>query len=143
MSAIRLERIVYAPRDWVVHAWCDPAVLAEWFCPNPSTTVMAELNLDSGGLWKVTMGQVAVRGQYVEVQLPQRLAFTWQWEHEPDLPPSLVRVTFTERSPDSTEVLLEHVDFQDQHEATSHEQGWAITLDRLAQVAPAKMAASS
>ena len=143
MSDIRLDRSIFAPRAWVVHAWRDPVVLAEWFCPNPSTSVMAELNVDANGYYKVTMGSQVVRGEYLEVQLPERLVFTWHWEHEPDVRPTTVRVTFTERSPDSTEVLLEHLDFDNDGEAQSHLEGWTITLDRLAQVVAAQMAASS
>jgi uncharacterized protein YndB with AHSA1/START domain len=138
-----MERTIFAPREWVVYAWRDPSVLAEWFCPNPSTSVIAELRVEAGGSWKVAMGPMVVRGEYTEVQLPDRLAFTWQWEHEPDVRPTTVRVTFSERSQDSTEVLLEHLDFQDLDEAEGHQQGWNITLDRLAQVVASRMAASA
>lgn len=143
MSDIRLERTIHAPRDWVVYAWREPTVLAEWFCPNPSTSVMAEMTVDSGGIWKVTMGSDVVRGEYLEVNLPERLVFTWAWEDEPDRRPTTVRVTFTERNPQTTELLLEHMDFQDPQDAVNHQEGWTITLDRLAQVVASRMAASS
>ena len=142
MSDIRMERTIHAPRDWVVYAWRDPSVLAEWFCPNPSTSVIAELSVETGGIMKVAMGPMVVKGEYTEVQLPDRLTFTWQWEHEPDVRPTTVRVTFSERSPDSTEVLLEHLDFHDLDEAQNHQLGWNLTLDRLAQVVASRMAAS-
>jgi uncharacterized protein YndB with AHSA1/START domain len=134
MTDIRLERGIHAPRDWVVHAWCDPELLAQWFCPNPSTSVRAELDVDPNGFWKVAMGTAVVRGEYTEVRLPDVLAFTWQWEHEPEVPPTTVKVTFGRRSENSTEVLLEHLDFQNEAEALAHYEGWAITLDRLAQM---------
>jgi len=134
VNDIRLERSVYAPRDWVVHAWCDNELLAEWFCPNPSTSVRAELDVNPNGFWKVYMGPVVVRGEYTEVKLPEVLAFTWQWEHEPDVPPTTVKVTFVRQAQDSTDVLLEHLDFQSETEAQAHLEGWNITLDRLAQV---------
>lgn len=143
MYDIRLERSVYAPRDWVVHAWCDPALLAEWFCPNPSMSVTAELDVDSNGYWKVAMGTMTVRGEYQEVSLPERLQFSWQWDHEPQVPPTVVRVTFVERSAMSTEVRLEHLDFDSESEAQAHREGWETTLDRLAQVVPSKMAGSA
>src|SRR5829696_5054126 len=107
VTDIRLERSVYAPRDWVVHAWCDSSLLAEWFCPNPSMSVTAELDVDPNGFWKVAMGTAVVRGEYQEVSLPERLQFTWHWDHEPHLQPTIVRVTFVERSGMSTEVRLE------------------------------------
>lgn len=134
MSDLRIERMVYGPRNLVVSAWRDPALLAEWFCPNPSMSVMAELDVTSGGLWRVLMGTSTVSGTYQEVDLPERLVFSWHWEHEPDTAPSTVRVTFTERSADSTEVLLEHLDLANSDEASAHTEGWAITLDRLDQV---------
>ena len=143
MSDIRLERSIYAPRDWVVYAWRDPSALAEWFCPNPSTSVMAELNVDSGGIWKVTMGSLVVKGEYTEVQLPERLTFTWHWEHEPDVRPSTVRVTFTDNAQLSTDVLVEHMGFESEGEAHNHLEGWSITLERLGQVVSSRMAASS
>lgn len=143
MTDIRLERSVYASRDWVVYAWCDAALLAEWFCPDPSASVTAELDVSPNGYWKVSMGATVVKGEYTEVNLPERLAFTWRWEHEPEEPPTTVRVTFTERSEASTEVLLEHLDFTSDTAAQSQQEGWAASLDRLAQVVPSKMAGSS
>jgi hypothetical protein len=89
------------------------------------------------------MSKEMVKGEYTEVQLPDRLTFTWQWEHEPDVRPTTVRATFSEKSQDSTEVLLEHLDFHDLEEAQNHEVGWNITLDRLAQVVASRMAASA
>lgn len=133
MTDIRLEHSVYAPRDWVVQAWCYPAYLAEWFCPNPSTSVIAELDVNPNGFWKVAMGTSVVRGEYQEVDLPRRLAFSWHWDHEPQVPPTTVRVTFVERSQASTEVLLEHLDFRDDDDAEAHRESWTVTLGRLAQ----------
>jgi len=77
---------------------------------------------------------MVVRGEYTEVNLPARLAFTWQWEHEPDVRPTIVQVTFNAAAPASTDVLLEHLDFASETEARAHEEGWNITLDRMAQV---------
>lgn len=55
MSDIRLERMVYGPRDSVVSAWCDPSLLAQWFCPNPATSVSAELDVSAAQATEVLL----------------------------------------------------------------------------------------
>jgi uncharacterized protein YndB with AHSA1/START domain len=133
VSDIRLERNIQGPRGQVISAWREPPLLAQWFCPNPSTTVTAEIDFSTGGLWRVFMGEQLVTGNYVEIDLPEKFSFTWRWEHEPDVPASTVRLQFTDRG-DATELLLEHVDLANPDEARSHSEGWAITLDRLDQL---------
>ena len=54
--------------------------------------VKAELDPRPGGLYRVWMdaGTVA-RGEYVEIDPPRRLVFTWGWEGNVDLPPGRPR----------------------------------------------------
>ena len=131
MSDLRLERTIQGDRRTVVSAWRDPQLLAQWLCPNPSTSVTAEVDFTTGGMWRVIMGEQTVTGNYTEIELPERVVFTWHWQHEPDVPNSTVRLQFTDRGGQSTELLLEHLDLANDDEARSHSEGWTISLDRL------------
>lgn len=134
MSETRLERTINGSREQVARAWGEPELIAQWFSPNPSLSTTAEADVQAGGMWRVVMGEHTVSGNYQEVELPERLVFTWHWEHEPDAPPSTVRVTFSERGPETTELLLEHTDLPDEGEAASLNEGWTLNLDRLDQL---------
>ncbi|MGH2663595.1 MAG: SRPBCC family protein [Actinomycetota bacterium] len=50
--------------------------------------VRAELDPQPGGIYRVEMetGDVA-RGEYLEVDPPRRLVFTWGWEGKSEVPP--------------------------------------------------------
>jgi uncharacterized protein YndB with AHSA1/START domain len=136
---VRIERMVYGPRDWVIHAWRTPELLAGWFSPDPARSVTAEVDFSPGGWWRVMMGDDVVRGSYTEVSLPDRFAFSWRDGDGPDASESMVTVRLTERSDASTELLLEHAGL-DGDDADDRERGWAESLERLDRLVREKVA---
>ena len=73
-----------------------------------------------------------MRGEFKELDPPERLAFTWTWE-----PPdphagieTLVTVVLMEVG-DETEVLVSHDRFPTHDSRDRHDAGWTTTLDRL------------
>lgn len=63
------------------------------------------------------------------------LTFTWNWEHEPDLPERVVECWF-EQSQDAGRVVLTHGTYGDseaeQRDRDGHRSGWEFFLGRLA-----------
>jgi uncharacterized protein YndB with AHSA1/START domain len=129
MNALRLTRVLLAPPDRVWHALTDPAALAAWFWPLRMTpTVEAELR--PGGRYRIAASSpaMAVCGEYVLVEPPTRLSFTWRWDTEPDQTLVTIRLAPCDAG---TELTLVHERFSDGASRDNHLKGWEDCLDRL------------
>jgi uncharacterized protein YndB with AHSA1/START domain len=117
------------PTDRVWHALTDPTALAAWFWPERFATT-AEVDLRPGGRFRIAGPGVgiAVAGQYVVVEPPHRLVFTWQWAGEEE--ETLVTVELTP-SRTGTDLLLMHERFADEATRDEHATGWTDCLNRL------------
>lgn len=120
-------RIAASP-ETVWKFWTDPVLLAEWFGtratadPRPGGTLTAMVS-ESG----------TMIGEFVELDPPHRLVFTFGWSRcSPGTPlapgSTLVEVTLTADGPD-TIVRLRHSQMPDTHER-SHRDGWAICVGK-------------
>lgn len=78
-----------------------------------------------------------MRGEYVEIEPPQRVVFTWGVAGQDSLPPgsTTVEIVLTADGPD-TIVELFHHDLP-AGEFDSHLAGWTAKLDRLVRHHPA------
>ena len=85
---IHIEREFDAPRERVFAAHIDPELVAQWWGPRGTTTVVEELDARAGGRWRFVSreadgGEHAFRGVYREVVAPERIAWTFEWEGMP------------------------------------------------------------
>ena len=130
-QAIEREVRIEAEPATVFEFFTDPVKAVQWmgskgtFDPRP------------GGIYRLEMHEpwVAV-GEFVEVDPPNRVVFTWGWEGEDQFTApgsSTVEVTLTPDG-DGTLVRLVHRDLPTQA-VEGHEKGWDLYLPRLAIVA--------
>ncbi len=129
MTDLTINRTLAFPVDRVWRAMTDPAALAAWFWPQRFAPT-AEVDLRVGGRYRIDGPAVgmAVSGEYVAVEPPHRLVFTWTWAGETE--ETLVTVDL--RATDGgTELSLTHERFADDESAKNHAQGWDDCLDRL------------
>jgi uncharacterized protein YndB with AHSA1/START domain len=135
---LHLERVLHAPRERVFAACVEPAQLAEWWGPAGFTTLKVELDVREGGRYRITMQPpdeepFHLRGRYAEVDPPQRLAYTFEYEEpDPDDQETLVTLSFFDH-PDGTRVAFDQGSFATQARYDLHETGWSETFDRLAE----------
>jgi uncharacterized protein YndB with AHSA1/START domain len=102
----------------------------------------ASLDAQPGGEYRVGVipGHTA-SGEFVEVDEPHRLVFTWGWEPGPDgpspVPPgsSTIEIELVANG-DGTTLRFTHRDLPTSTSADSHAHGWDHYLDRLAVAAP-------
>lgn len=135
---VRIERTVAAPVERVFRAWTTADLLARWYCPNPDLALAVHLDPDpalAGGAYRVDMGdgRYVAEGRYTDVVEPRLVAFTWRWLSDPDAW-SHVRVELAPTGA-GTRVLLVHSGLADADGAAGHAEGWALSLDRLADLA--------
>jgi uncharacterized protein YndB with AHSA1/START domain len=143
-TELRLERRFEATPEAVFDAWTNPEVLRRWWAVGPDwETPAADVDLRPGGRYRLTMrdpgagAEHTVGGEYLEVRRPDRLTYTWAWEHEtggPDIgAPSRVTVAFV---PDGggTRVEIVHSGFPSEESRARHEHGWNAVLENLAKL---------
>ena len=99
---------------------------------------LAELDVRVGGSYRVGVipGNVA-RGEFVEIDPPRRLVYTWGWEDGASpVAPGSSRVEFElTRDGDGTVLSFRHSDLPSVEAAESHGHGWDHYLARLATLA--------
>jgi uncharacterized protein YndB with AHSA1/START domain len=129
---VEIRRRLAAPIGDVFRWWTEAELLEEWM--SPIGTVEAEVDLRVGGALRIVMksGDTVIEhvGQYIEIERPKRLVFTWL---SPFTGPGPSVVT-VELEPDGDGVTLLHLVHSELPEpaATSHREGWGSMLDRLA-----------
>jgi uncharacterized protein YndB with AHSA1/START domain len=129
-----------APRALVWAAWTERQHLERWQgAPKGFTVTTAQADIRPGGAFRICMRSPEgvdhwLQGIYREVVAPERLVFTHTWLDAQMKPTTetLVTITFSERGP-KTELTLRQTGFKSDDSRAGHEDGWASTLDRLAE----------
>jgi uncharacterized protein YndB with AHSA1/START domain len=108
----------------------DPQRIVRW------KGVDATVEASPGGVYRVNVtGVKHAVGEYLEVDAPNRVVFTWGWEGDEQLPPGSSTVTIELISDgDGTIVRLTHSGLPEGADAAQL-QGWEHFLPRLAIVA--------
>lgn len=123
-----VKRTFSAPRDRVYLAWTDVSELIRWFAPSDDFTTEASLDLRVGGAYRIELHNTKdkhtsiVVGTYREIDPPEKLSFTWQWD-KPGARETLVTVDFISAG-NSTEVILTHQLLTDETDRDNHAKGW-------------------
>jgi uncharacterized protein YndB with AHSA1/START domain len=120
-----------ASPETVWEFFVDPQKLMRWM------GIDAELDPRAGGIYRcnVIPDHTAV-GEFVEVDEPHRVVFTWGWEGNADVPPgsSTIEAELTPEG-NGTSLRFVHRDLPNAESVASHSHGWDHYLDRLEIVA--------
>jgi uncharacterized protein YndB with AHSA1/START domain len=133
---LTISRVLDARREQIFMLLTDPAKLARWWGPRGFTTPEIELDLRVGGHYRFTMqpptGEAFhLSGNFLEVDAPSRLAYTFSWdEPHPDDRETVVELTLT-AADDTTVVSLRHGEFATDERLALHRGGWTDSFDRL------------
>jgi uncharacterized protein YndB with AHSA1/START domain len=116
-----------ASPETVWEFFVDPQKLMRWM------GIDAELDPQPGGIFRcnVIPGHTA-RGEFVEVDKPHRVVFTWGWDGNEGVPPgsSTIEAELTPEG-NGTSVRFVHRDLPNAEAVASHAQGWDHYLSRL------------
>lgn len=126
------ERTVAASQEEVFRAWSDPAALADWMRPSEGMApATVEVDFRVGGRFRIVMHgerDYVQEGEYLEIDPPRRLVFTWVSAFLPD-EEAHTRVTVT-LEPDGagTRIRLVHDQLPEGDAYDGHVEGWARIL---------------
>jgi uncharacterized protein YndB with AHSA1/START domain len=135
---LRMERTFDAPAQRVFDAWTSPEVLRRWWhAEHDWETTLAEVDLRVGGAVRIVMrdpekdAEYGGGGQYLEIDPPRRLVFTWYWDGNATR--QVIEVDF-EEADGVTTVRFTHRDLWDEGAVRDHEDGWSNCFDNLDRV---------
>jgi uncharacterized protein YndB with AHSA1/START domain len=113
-TALRVTRVINAPRERIFEAWTTPADIMKWFAPETCHVLSAKINLRPGGDYHFRVkseekGEINLSGVFREVKRPSNLVYTWGVSGHPKLEfgDSQVTVEFLDRK-DATEIQITH-----------------------------------
>lgn len=139
---LRIERFLPFPRELVFEAWTQAEHLLQWMGPTFGINLsFIELDVQANGCYRFgfedsdcqTESEVSyVHGEYLSIEPPRHLAFTWVWEHPvPDSGETThVTVDLTEVD-GGTQLRLIHTGFPHMESRQRHNQGWNGTIEKL------------
>ena len=130
---LRMSRVFDAPKRLVFEAWSKAAHVSKWFTPAPLTTPSCEVDLRTGGVFRVVMRmpdgvEFPMDARFVEVVPEEKIVFAAKIHGGVDVHTT---VTFAER--DGKTTMSVHQVYSHETDATrGANAGWTQTLDQLA-----------
>jgi uncharacterized protein YndB with AHSA1/START domain len=125
-----------ATPDVVFDEWLDRESLQDWMCPRPVRVLDVTVEPHVGGLMRIDVDdegtRVLISGQFLTIDRPNLLRFTWSNSNWPDpTVESVVNVAFESVGDDETLMSIEH-SLLPPSEFQSFDGGWTKTCDQLA-----------
>jgi uncharacterized protein YndB with AHSA1/START domain len=138
---ITAERWFDAPRDRVWQAYTDPELVAQWWGPRETTTVVDKLEFKPGGAWRFVERmedgtETGFRGEFREIQEPERIVWTFEWEGMPGHI-ATDAVTFSEKDGGTQVSVLSTFSSQEDRDGmleSGMEKGMGESYDQLAEL---------
>jgi uncharacterized protein YndB with AHSA1/START domain len=133
---LHLEVELSVPAPAVFEALTDPEQLAQWWGPHHFTTPSIDLDLRVGGRYRFAMqppdgGLFHLQGEFLEIEVPRRLAYTFRWE-EPDADDvETVVILLIVDLGASTRLTVDQGAFASEPRRELHVRGWSDSLQRL------------
>ncbi|MBO0911780.1 MAG: SRPBCC domain-containing protein [Acidobacteria bacterium] len=132
---VACEIFIAAPRERIFEALTDPNQAIRWW-GQKDRYQLSEFIMDVrvGGKWSTSggsmkMGHIDVHGEFLEIDPPLRLKYTWisSW-----MPKSTMVLWELEEKDNGTLVKLTHTGFAgDAGHAKAHSDGWNLVLSWL------------
>jgi uncharacterized protein YndB with AHSA1/START domain len=120
----------------VFKALTDPAELVKWWGPSGFTTPETEIDPRVGGRYRLGMqppdGELfQLEGEFLEIEAPTRLAYTFRWEDpDPDDLETVVRLSL-QAVAGRTRMSLWQGPFATEARLALHRSGWIDSLQKL------------
>jgi uncharacterized protein YndB with AHSA1/START domain len=132
VDAVEVETRIAASPETVFDFFVEPDKMIQWMGRS------ARLDPRAGGEFYCDINAEAIAsGEYVAVEPPDRIVFTWGWNGEDSVtkPGSTTIEVLLAADGDGTHLRLIHRDLPTPESAEKHGYGWRHYMDRLAKAA--------
>ena len=135
-TTLMIRRTFEADIETLFDAITRAEAITGWFGPGTFKVTHAASDLRPGGKWVIEMTNAEgkshnVGGEYVEVDRPSSVRFTWAWHFEPG-EVSEVTYRLSPVTDTSTQLTLIHTRLPSEGSRDQHAGGWNGALDNLA-----------
>jgi uncharacterized protein YndB with AHSA1/START domain len=128
-AAVEVRVRIAASPETIFDFFTDPDKMVQWMGRS------AELDARPGGSFRCDInGRSVASGEYLEIEPPHRVVFSWGWVgEEATVAPggSRVEIRLTGDG-EETDVLLIHSELPSEESAGRHRHGWTHYTERLA-----------
>ncbi len=145
--SVNVSRFIRAPRQRVFDAWVKPELRRKWWRTHRGEGLTAcEVDARVGG--RYCMKQIGggcespgedpdyewiMQGEFLEVDPPRKLVFTWNVNHDPPTVDERVSIEFREVE-GGTDVTIKHEGILSPAMRDGTEGGWTTHLEAIAEV---------
>ncbi len=133
-AVVVVQRMLRASPDDIYGEWLDAEGMVEWMCPRPAHPTKIELESWVGGRLLIDIDDegsaLSVTGQFLELDEPRRLRFTWRcsvWDPPAD---SIVTVSLEPQGDGHTMMTIHH-ELLPPAVVDGHRHGWALIAEQL------------
>lgn len=127
-DAVHRETKIHAPPEAIFPYLVDPELALRWHAQE------AELDARPGGAYRLNVtGRHVASGEFITIDPPRAVSYTWGWEGSEAIPPgsSVVEITL-EPDGEYTIVRVVHRGLPDAEAREQHARGWEHYGARLA-----------
>ncbi len=133
-TSLQLKRVFKTSPEKLWELWTNPEKVKLWHHPPGFSTSEAEADARVGGKYKIGMrspaGQMdTVFGEFLELDKPRKLVFSWQWESNLE-EKSVVTVELNPVS-EGTELVLTHEKLSGPESVKAHAEGWDAIIPAI------------
>jgi uncharacterized protein YndB with AHSA1/START domain len=136
---LELRCVLPAPRERVFALLTDPAELPGWWGPHGFAVPSVEVDLRPGGRYRFVMqppdgDAFHLSGEFLEVDPPRRLTYTFAWEEPAPDDRETVVVLSLEGVAGGTELRLSQGELATEERLELHRAGWSESFEKLREV---------
>ncbi|MFI6597342.1 SRPBCC domain-containing protein [Nonomuraea sp. NPDC050536] len=133
-ESVHVTRVLNASAEEAFDAWTNPDRMSQWLFPGSGTVAEASADPVVGGRFRIAKlfptGVDEVTGEYLVVEPPTRLVFTWQSPGSTGARPTRVTVTLTPDG-DTTQMTILHERLPAPRFRAGAEAAWSDILSKL------------
>jgi uncharacterized protein YndB with AHSA1/START domain len=135
-----MSRTFNAPRELVFKAHSSCEHISKWWGPRSTSFISCEMDFVEGGAWRYVLrdsdgNEAPFKGEFREIQPPERLTWTFIYDVEPYNEHEAVEtIVFTEEDGQTTITVTSvypSIEIRDAFASTGMAEGAAETWDRL------------
>lgn len=122
------------PAEKVFESWTAPDKLKQWWHPMETSLSEVKNDLQNGGeiTYEFEKNEFRVTGKYQEVQLNEKLIYSWDWDFSNDLPDEKYILTIGFENNGAGSILhVKQEGLPGEEAALPHQEAWKTALESL------------